>query len=67
MEADDPAEIQKKSEALAQTAHKLAEVMYAQAQQDPADGEQAGGEPPADDVVDAEFEEVPDDKKSGTS
>ncbi|MCK4503070.1 MAG: molecular chaperone DnaK, partial [Desulfuromonadales bacterium] len=64
-EGDDPEEIKKKSEALAQASHKLAEMMYAQAQEesagesDPAD---ATSETPADDVVDAEFEDV-DEKK----
>ncbi|MBN2645582.1 MAG: molecular chaperone DnaK [Desulfuromonadaceae bacterium] len=62
---DDAEAINKAVEALAQASHKLAEVMYAQAQKE--GGEQAGaGEQPAaggdDDVVDAEFEEV-DDKK----
>jgi len=63
MEGDDPEEIKKKTESLAQASHKLAEVMYAQAQ---AEGAQAeGGEQGAskEDVVDAEFEEVDDEKK----
>lgn len=62
MEADDAAEIKEKSEALAQASHKLAEVMYAQAQEQ-AGGEEAAGEAPADDVVDAEFEDVEEEKK----
>ena len=62
MEADDSAEIKAKSEALAQASHKLAEVMYAQAQEK-AGGEEAAGDAPADDVVDAEFEDVEEDKK----
>ncbi len=64
MEADDAEAIKQKTEALAQAAHKLAEVMYAQAQ---AAGETAeGGDakaPGQEDVVEAEFEEVKDDKK----
>ncbi len=74
MEGDDPEEIKRLSEALTQASHKLAEAMYQQASQDgesgPGDGpdagaggQQAGGPPPDDDVVDADFEEVKDDKK----
>jgi molecular chaperone DnaK len=62
MEGEDKDAINSKMEALAQSAHKLAEAMYAKA-------EAEGGEP-ADDtgtedenVVDAEFEEVDDDKE----
>ncbi len=61
IEGDDPEEIKAKSEALAQASHKLAEMMYAQAQNE--GGEAAAGDAAADaDVVDAEFEDV-DDKK----
>ncbi len=63
MEGDDPEEIKTKSEALAQASHKLAEMMYAQAQDegDAAGGADAGT---ADaDVVDAEFEDVDDKEK----
>ncbi|NLC71266.1 MAG: molecular chaperone DnaK [Desulfuromonadaceae bacterium] len=69
MEGEDSEEIRKKSEALAEASHKLAEVIYAQGQQaSPADqgaspgsgGEKDSGGP---EVVDAEFEEVDDDKK----
>ncbi len=61
---DNPEEIKKKSEALAQVSHKLAEMMYAQAQDTgetgaaDSDAADAGNE----DVVDAEFEDV-DEKK----
>jgi molecular chaperone DnaK len=56
---------------LTQSAHKLAEEIYKDAQaknaQDAEAGAEgaadAGAEKPADDVVDAEFEEVNDDKK----
>ena len=65
IEGDNPEEIKTKSEALAQASHKLAEMMYAQSQ----DGAGAAGETSgdatdasADDVVDAEFEDV-DEKK----
>ncbi len=68
MEGDSAEEIKKKTEELAQASHKLAEVMYSQAQ---AEAEKAGGEEaPAgaeggkdEDVVDAEFEEVDENKK----
>ena len=65
MEGDDAEAINKAVEALAQASHKLAEAMYAQAQQE---GEaQEGAEQPQnegeEDVVDAEFEDVEEDKK----
>jgi molecular chaperone DnaK len=67
METDNAETIKQNTEALAQAAHKLAEVMYAQAQ---AAGDAAepgaGGDVGAtgkEDVVEAEFEEVKDDKK----
>ncbi len=71
MEGDDADEIQRLSEELTQASHKLAEAMYAQANQaggDQAAGGQGGEQPGAadaadDDVVDADFEEVKDDKK----
>jgi molecular chaperone DnaK len=66
MEADDAETIRTKTEALAQSAHKLAEAMYAQAQAAGDAGEAAAGEGKAggkEDVVEAEFEEVKDDKK----
>ncbi len=58
--------IEAKSEALATTSQKLGEMMYAQAQAEAgqaagsAEGEQKSA---ADDVVDADFEEVKNDKK----
>jgi molecular chaperone DnaK len=70
MQGDNKAEIEKKTEALAEVSGKLAERLYAQKSE--------GGEAPhahaesgsssseaksGDDVVDAEFEEVKDDKK----
>ncbi|OYZ67063.1 MAG: molecular chaperone DnaK [Rhizobiales bacterium 24-66-13] len=59
LEGSDVDAIQAKTQALAQVSLKLGEAMYAA---------QQGGEPgasakPADDVVDAEFTEVDDDKK----
>ena len=76
MEGDDAAEIKRLSDELTQTSHKLAEAMYQQASQEgaaqDADGggtdegadQQGEGAPGSDeDVVDADFEEVKDDKK----
>jgi len=74
MEGQDVEEIKRLSEQLTQSSHKLAEAIY---QQQTAQGEQAAGGPGAgagqqagggggahdDDVVDADFEEVKDDKK----
>ena len=70
MEGEDAEEIKRLSEALTQASHKLAEAMYQQAAQE---GEQAAGagpdqaagpgaQPADDDVVDADFEEVKEDK-----
>ena len=66
IEGDDPAEIKSKTETLATASHKLAEVMYQKAQGEAeADGEGAAdSDGQKDDVVDAEFEEVDDDKDS---
>jgi len=71
MEGDDKDEIRRLSEELTNASHKLAEAMYQQASQ--ADGQKAGAGPgaaegakaskPEEDVVDADFEEVKDDKK----
>jgi molecular chaperone DnaK len=67
MEGAEAETIRQKTESLAQAAHKLAEAMYAQAHAagDAAESG-AGGEAKAagkEDVVEAEFEEVKDDKK----
>jgi molecular chaperone DnaK len=75
MEGDDKDEIRRLSEELTNASHKLAEAMYQQASQ--ADGQKAGpgagagagaaegakAAKPEEDVVDADFEEVKDDKK----
>ncbi len=81
-EGDDPEEIQAKSEALAQASMKLGEALYkdaADAAQDadgsedgpsedgPSEGGDGGSGGAADDVVDADFEEVDDDKKGKTA
>jgi molecular chaperone DnaK len=74
MEGEDPEEIKRLSEELTQASHKLAEAMYQQASQDGTQGgpgagpqtgagDQQGAAPPDDDVVDADFEEVKEDKK----
>jgi molecular chaperone DnaK len=70
MEGTDTEEITRLSEELTQTSHKLAETMYAQASGAGQEGAQAGPdaaqeEPQAskdEDVVDADFEEVQDNK-----
>ena len=75
MEGEDTSEIKKLTDELTQTSHKLAEAMYKQASQQQtgqAGDQQAGGAAGAsqekrskgeEDVVDADFEEVKDDKK----
>jgi len=77
MESEDTEEIKRLTEELSQAAHKLAEAMYKNASQDageqagPGAGPEAGNKqqggsasaPPDDDIVDADFEEVKDDKK----
>ncbi len=62
IKAGDKADIEAKTQALAETSHKLAEQMYAKEQQAAAGGASgpAGGGKKEDDVVDAEFEEVKD-------
>jgi molecular chaperone DnaK len=73
MEGTDTEEIKKLSEELMQSSHKLAEAMYAQASGASQAGDQAAGAAGAsaeaasqastdEDVVDADFEEVKDDK-----
>jgi molecular chaperone DnaK len=73
MEAEDPEAIKQKCEELTQASHKLAEAMYQEAAKsggDQAGAAQDGGGQEAnsggvqdDDVVDADFEEVKEDKK----
>ena len=64
----DTAEIEAKTQALTESSMKLGEAMYKAQQAEAGDAEMggdAGSQPPADDsVVDADFEEVKDDKKS---
>lgn len=63
---DDKAVIEQKTQALAEASHKMAEQMYAQASEAEAtasaEAETSSGESKDDNVVDAEFEEVKDDK-----
>ncbi|MCJ7772146.1 MAG: molecular chaperone DnaK, partial [Desulfobacterales bacterium] len=65
MEGTDVTEIKRLSEELTQVSHKLAEAMYQQASKEggaeEADQQEASGSD--EDVVDADFEEVKDDKK----
>jgi len=75
MEGSDLEEMKSSMEALQQASHKLAEAIYQQASAQHGGSQQAGPEPgagpggphpggrPADDVVDADFEEVKDTKK----
>jgi len=77
VKGDNAEEITAKTNALAQASMKLGEAMYAQAQKDQAgpggpgapgaDGGASTGGAPKDDVVDAEFTEVDDDKKNKKS
>jgi molecular chaperone DnaK len=69
LKGDDAGAIQAKAQALAQVSMKLGEAMYAAQQQGGGPGGDAGGTGAAsgaekkEDVVDAEFTEVDDDKK----
>ena len=68
LKGDDAEAIKAKTNTLAQVSMKLGEAMYAQKDQ-AGPGAAAGANPgaqsgaPKDDVVDAEFTEVDDDKK----
>jgi molecular chaperone DnaK len=70
MEGEDAEAIKQASEELMQASHKVAEAMYQQASQDTGagaaqehPGEAAAGADSDEEVVEAEFEEVDDDKK----
>ena len=68
MEGEDVEAIKQKSEELTQASHKLAEAMYQEAAKAGAQGgadagQDAGAAPQDDDVVDADFEEVKEEKK----
>jgi len=63
IKSDNKDEIEAKTQALAEKSQKLMEIAQAKAQQGQADaGEQQQSAKQDDDVVDAEFEEVKDDK-----
>ena len=67
LKGTDAEAIKTKSDALAQASMKLGEAMYKQAQEGPGGpgGDAAGaGAAKKEDVVDAEFTEVDDDKKN---
>ncbi|HXQ84709.1 MAG TPA: Hsp70 family protein, partial [Xanthobacteraceae bacterium] len=59
--------ISAKANALAQASMKLGEAMYKQAAEQQPAGDAGAGEAKKDDVVDAEFTEVDDDKKNKKS
>ncbi|KAB0666146.1 molecular chaperone DnaK [Oryzomonas japonica] len=70
MEGEDAEAIKKATDELAQSAHKLAEAMYAKTQEAGAEGEGAAGAEQTgaskhkdEKVVDADFEEVKEEKK----
>jgi molecular chaperone DnaK len=71
LKGDDAEAITAKTNALAQASMKLGEAVYKQsAEQQPGDGPDAGGGAEGkkeEDVVDAEFTEVDDDKKNKKS
>jgi molecular chaperone DnaK len=65
LDKDDLHAIQTKTAALAEASGSLAQKLYAEQAQEPGgDSGAAGTDAKGDDVVDAEFEEVDDDKKS---
>jgi molecular chaperone DnaK len=66
LKGDDAEAIKAKTNTLAQASMKLGEAMYKQ-QQAEAEGAAAGGSAKKDDVVDAEFTEVDDDKNNKKS
>ncbi len=67
MDGDNAEAIKKATEDLAQAAHKLAEAMYAKNQgaegEAPSEQHAGSAKPKDDNVVDADFEEVKNDKK----
>jgi molecular chaperone DnaK len=65
MKGEDKADIDAKTQALAEVSQKVAEQAYAEAgAEGQADAANAGTNTADDDIVDAEFEEVDDDKKA---
>jgi molecular chaperone DnaK len=66
LESEDKGRIESATQVLSEASMKIGEAMYAAQQQQSADAETASEQSsePKDDVVDAEFEEVNDDKKA---
>lgn len=64
LEGDDAAEIKSKTDALAQASMKLGELLYKAQQEDAESGEAKPAHDGEAEVVDADFTEVKDDKKS---
>ncbi len=64
VDGDDAEDISAKTQALIQASMKLGEAMYKAQQGETAEGGDAAAEATDESVVDAEFEEVDDDKKS---
>ncbi|HHO70120.1 MAG TPA: molecular chaperone DnaK [Halothiobacillus sp.] len=63
IKGDDKADIEAKTQALAQASAKIAEKAYAQQSGNAGSADASDSKAKADDVVDAEFEEVKDDNK----
>ena len=70
MEGQDPATLKTASDRLTQSAMKIGEAVYKAQGAAPEGGAPAGeagpGGKPSDNVVDAEFEEVPEQKKKAS-
>ena len=62
---EDVEAIQAKTQALAQASMKLGEAMYKASQEEPTpgEGEEAAKQADNEDVVDADFEEIPEDEQ----
>ena len=67
LKGDDAEAIKTKTNTLAQASMKLGEAMYKQSQEGGPEAPAGGEGAPKDDVVDAEFTEVDDDKKNKKS
>ncbi|PRD44294.1 molecular chaperone DnaK [Phyllobacterium phragmitis] len=63
LEGDDAEDITAKTQSLAEVSMKLGQAMYESAQGSEDGEEAAASEQPNDDVVDADYEEIDDDKK----
>jgi molecular chaperone DnaK len=67
VKTEDVADIQAKTQALAQASMKLGEAMYKAQQAEQGGAAPEGESKPDDNVVDAEFSEVDEDKKKGAA